>query len=416
MAFTIHAGETVNGSSRRPTSIEVNETGIAVGAFRRVMNPWSEVKSIEIFGPDSQTSRVTATRLAALGVLAFALKKSTTETLVVVSLKSGGTQNLMFLKKSEPEVRALFSPFISRVSGDSVKTIDETDPNGAVVSHRQTISKTAEIRELVDLFEKGFIDESEFKDLKMSVINGTAEYKTTDAPGFTDTSTSDGFELDLGDEEILDESDSNEAAIVVIETLVDSSSFIYRVSGWSDQDVEELANVIGFFMFDTYFFPQRVLRRARNELRTKKSVRFECSMLDDDLLQTLVNRFQCNVQIGYQPATALNSETREDALMHGKVIDVSPFRELMANYFVVGVGINSENFSYRQDAWNIFLSYGLNVESLRLLRLPGFSHDAFELPLGVPLLNMKEKKSDLMIRELEQIGFKAERFWWKPTQ
>ena len=107
MVFTIHAGEIVNGSSRRPTNIEVNETGIAVGAFKRVMNPWSEVMAVEIFGPDSQTSRVTATRLAALGILAFAFKKSTTETLVVLSLKSGETKNLQsYWTKTECATKA----------------------------------------------------------------------------------------------------------------------------------------------------------------------------------------------------------------------------------------------------------------------------------------------------------------------
>lgn len=173
--FTIHQGEMLSGSSRRPTNIEVNETGIGIGAFKRTMHPWSEISDVAIDGPETSQSRVTATRLVTLGVFALAAKKTTSETLVIVTLKTGEVITMMFNKKTEPEVKAIFAPHLRKISANQdkpVTTNPKTLQNKPVPTSKTRIEQ---LRELRDLLERGLIDENEFRDLKSEMFQSNNE-------------------------------------------------------------------------------------------------------------------------------------------------------------------------------------------------------------------------------------------------
>ena len=72
--------------------------------------PWLRIDRIEIDGADALQSRVTVTRLALVGLFAFALKKKTGE--VFAYVESGSRQLLFKLrKKTAPEARAIFAPY-----------------------------------------------------------------------------------------------------------------------------------------------------------------------------------------------------------------------------------------------------------------------------------------------------------------
>jgi len=174
MAFAVHAGELLNGSSKKPTNIEVSVVGIGVGAFKRTMHPWSTISDVAIDGPSSHTSRVTATRLVTLGVFALAAKKSTSETLVILTLTSGQVITVMFTKKSEPEVRAIFAPHLGRIAKQTTPVVTTNLNPVQVQVPISTKSKTEQLMDLGELLEKGLISESEFLDLKTEILNVSA--------------------------------------------------------------------------------------------------------------------------------------------------------------------------------------------------------------------------------------------------
>ena len=170
MAFGVYFADLLDGSSRRPTNIEVSIRGFGIGfGFKKLTtHPWSAISDITIDGPSSNTSRVTATRLMTLGVVALAAKKSTSETLVIVTLTSGQVITVMFTGKSEPEVRAIFAPHLGRIS-KSVEAVATINP-----SSNATESKTEQLKDLSELLEKGVINNQEFLDLKSEIVNNSA--------------------------------------------------------------------------------------------------------------------------------------------------------------------------------------------------------------------------------------------------
>jgi len=70
--------------------------------------PWSEVRSIEVDGPDQVAKRVTATRLLTIGVFAFAAKKKAKQAFVIVTTSAG---ELILECEDEPmKLRAKVAP------------------------------------------------------------------------------------------------------------------------------------------------------------------------------------------------------------------------------------------------------------------------------------------------------------------
>ena len=169
--FTIYQGELIVGGSRKPTNVEVNEEGVGIGAFKRTVYPWSEISEVIIDGPQSRQSRVTATRLVALGVFALAAKKNTTETLTVISLKSGQVITVMFNRKSELEVKAIFAPFKGLMNARIVNHRVEAEIALQTDNSKTSKSRTEQLRELSELLDRGLIDQNEFMDLKTELLN-----------------------------------------------------------------------------------------------------------------------------------------------------------------------------------------------------------------------------------------------------
>jgi hypothetical protein len=180
--FTIHQGELVSGSSRRPTNIEVNETGIGIGAFKRTMHAWPEISEVIIDGPQSRQSRVTATRLVALGVFALAARKNTTETLVTICLKTDRVITVMFNKKSEIEVKAIFARYAGRLSTPEV---DQSGPVKDVLpidGSKTSKSRAEQLNDLFVLLDRGLIEEHEFFDLKAEILQAISSTAETAGP------------------------------------------------------------------------------------------------------------------------------------------------------------------------------------------------------------------------------------------
>jgi hypothetical protein len=71
-------------------TVTLDDDGVRARVLKDFLNvPWSDVKSLEVDGPDEVQRRVTATRLLATGVFAFALKKKTKTAYLTVTTPDG---------------------------------------------------------------------------------------------------------------------------------------------------------------------------------------------------------------------------------------------------------------------------------------------------------------------------------------
>jgi hypothetical protein len=168
--MSVFQGELIRNGSRKPTNIEINDTGITIGVIKKSIYLWSSISEITIDGPDSRQSRVTATRLATVGVFAFAAKKNTSETLVIISLCSGEVITVIFNKKAEPEVKAIFAPHLKKIAtlDDSAGKDNQIGlPTEVLQSPR---SKAEQIKEIGELLDRGLIDKNEFQELKIEIL------------------------------------------------------------------------------------------------------------------------------------------------------------------------------------------------------------------------------------------------------
>jgi hypothetical protein len=123
---------------------------------------WKDVSELSVEGPDALQKRITATRILATGIFALAFKKKTGETFIFISFSNGREPLILkFLKKSEPEVKAIFAPFKNQISQQAISEISTVE---------KTEDVTEQISKLGGLFEKGLITEQEFKASKAKIL------------------------------------------------------------------------------------------------------------------------------------------------------------------------------------------------------------------------------------------------------
>ena len=123
---------------------------------------WKDVSELSVEGPDALQKRITATRILATGIFALAFKKKTGETFTFISFSNGREPLILkFLKKSEPEVKAIFAPFKNQISQQAISEISTVE---------KTEDVTEQISKLGGLFEKGLITEQEFKASKAKIL------------------------------------------------------------------------------------------------------------------------------------------------------------------------------------------------------------------------------------------------------
>ena len=165
MSKNVLKAEKIRGDSEDSVVIALTSSGfeIAEGWGSKIFYPWAEVAELEVEGPDTIQKRITASRLLMTGVFAFAFKKKTGEAFVFIDFKdSKDAIVLRFPKKSEPEIKAFFAPFKSKIS-----TMPSRNPDSTNVDSVEQLIK------LSDLFEKKLIDEAEFKASKSKILGLT---------------------------------------------------------------------------------------------------------------------------------------------------------------------------------------------------------------------------------------------------
>jgi hypothetical protein len=71
-------------------TVTLDDDGVRARIIKGFLNvPWSEVSAVEVDGPDEVQRRVTATRLMATGLFAFALKKKSKTAYLTITTTQG---------------------------------------------------------------------------------------------------------------------------------------------------------------------------------------------------------------------------------------------------------------------------------------------------------------------------------------
>jgi hypothetical protein len=156
----VHSVAVVRGDKSTPANLKIETWGFSTrSGLRSPSNyKWEDFSEFSIEGPEQIQKRVTVTRLLAIGIFAFAKKKSSGESYLYADLKDGSNLIIKFNKKSVPEVKALFAPYKKSLP---VENSSNSSSGNDIVS---------QLEKLEALHKKGSISEKEFKDLKNKLI------------------------------------------------------------------------------------------------------------------------------------------------------------------------------------------------------------------------------------------------------
>lgn len=161
MGRKLHSIMIIEGDKEKSANFWIETWGFAtkVGLKQEKDYRWDDLKVFSIEGPEQLQKRVTVTRLLAIGIFAFAKKKKSGESFLFAETKSGETLIFKFLKKSEPEVKALFAPYKNQI------------PSEASTANSNDSDITQQIEKLAELRAKGALTAEEFSAMKAKLLN-----------------------------------------------------------------------------------------------------------------------------------------------------------------------------------------------------------------------------------------------------
>jgi hypothetical protein len=161
MGRKLHSIVIIDGDKEKSAQLWIETWGFATkaGLKPEMDYRWEDLKVFSIEGPEQLQKRVTVTRLLAIGLFAFAKKKASGESFLFVETKSSETLIYKFIKKSEPEVKALFAPYKNQLPNESpTTTSNDTDI-------------TQQVEKLAELYAKGALTAEEFSAMKAKLLN-----------------------------------------------------------------------------------------------------------------------------------------------------------------------------------------------------------------------------------------------------
>lgn len=127
----------------------------------------NQIKDVVIEGKDEVNRRVTVTRLLAVGIFAFALKKKNKDQEAYITFElSDGQEVILFVDNKAPmALRAKLAKVISTVKQANVA--NQSQPIQASTSR----SVADELTKLVSLKEQGILSQEEFESEKAKILN-----------------------------------------------------------------------------------------------------------------------------------------------------------------------------------------------------------------------------------------------------
>lgn len=122
--------------------------------------PNEQIANIAIEGSNTVSKRVTATRLLAVGIFAFAIKKKDNESYLTIELKDG--QEVIFKIKS-------LAPAELKAKLNKVLVNYKSEPTTTVANSGSSVAD--ELTKLTRLKEQGVLTEAEFNKEKARILN-----------------------------------------------------------------------------------------------------------------------------------------------------------------------------------------------------------------------------------------------------
>lgn len=127
----------------------------------------SQIKDVVIEGKDEVNRRVTVTRLLAVGIFAFALKKKNKDQEAYITLElSDGQEVILFVDDKAPmALRAKLAKVISAVKQANISSQSQTAQSVANSSVADELAKLASLK------EQGILTQEEFNSEKAKILS-----------------------------------------------------------------------------------------------------------------------------------------------------------------------------------------------------------------------------------------------------
>lgn len=178
-----HGGWSPHPQGHKNDILRIDETGISLRGIKTIFTiPWDQVTDISVDGPESASKRVTAGRVAMLGVFALAAKKKTKSSVILVDTLSGDQAVFETAKALPHEIAPKLAPLanqarkyaasrqapVSDVSS-SEGPVSVTQPASGAIA---PVSIADELAKLGDLRDRGLLTDEEFAAQKAKLLQG----------------------------------------------------------------------------------------------------------------------------------------------------------------------------------------------------------------------------------------------------
>jgi hypothetical protein len=136
----------------------INSEGLRLKVFATtLLIPWDQVQGIEVEGPEQAGKRVSAGRVAMIGIFALAAKKSVKSAVLTVTLNPGEQAVFQTHSWMALDLKAKLAPVLSHFRQPS-------SPEAPLASGADEIRKLAELR------DAGVLTEEEFQAKKSDLL------------------------------------------------------------------------------------------------------------------------------------------------------------------------------------------------------------------------------------------------------
>jgi 5S rRNA maturation endonuclease (ribonuclease M5) len=143
------------------------QTEFSAALSTKFIIPNSQIKDVVIEGKDDVNRRVTVTRLLAVGIFAFALKKKNKDQEAYITLElADGQEVILFVDNKAPmALRAKLAKVISAVKQANVSSQSQTAQSTAQSSVADELTKLASLK------EQGILTQEEFDSKKKQLLD-----------------------------------------------------------------------------------------------------------------------------------------------------------------------------------------------------------------------------------------------------
>jgi hypothetical protein len=180
---TYHGGWTPHPQSHKNDILRIDKTGISLRGFKTIFTiPWEQVTDISVDGPENASERVTAGRVAMMGVFALAAKKKTKSAVILIDTLSGDQAVFETAKVLPHEIGPKLTPLANQarryatsrqapVGGASPSVAPGAAAPVGAPNPAAPVSVADEIAKLADLHEKGILSDEEFAAQKSKLLS-----------------------------------------------------------------------------------------------------------------------------------------------------------------------------------------------------------------------------------------------------